>query len=75
LVVLRSVWVVYLDRDKKVVGVFVRFVRRFGHDPIRYLTSYSKVVNHNSFSLYNQAPQLAGFNRGKWSRLEKVYMI
>jgi DNA/RNA endonuclease G (NUC1) len=39
------------------------------------ITSYSKVVNHNSFSLYNQAPQLAGFNRGKWSRLEKVYMI
>jgi hypothetical protein len=34
------------------------------------ITSYDKVTNHNSFSLYNQAPQLAGFNRGKWARLE-----
>jgi DNA/RNA endonuclease G (NUC1) len=42
-----------------------------GHLTPSDITSYSKVVNHNSFSLYNQAPQLAGFNRGKWSRLEK----
>jgi hypothetical protein len=30
------------------------------------ITSYDKVTNHNSFSLY-KAPQLAGFNRGKWA--------
>jgi DNA/RNA endonuclease G (NUC1) len=41
-----------------------------GHLTPSDITSYDKVTNHNSFSLYNQAPQLAGFNRGKWARLE-----
>jgi DNA/RNA endonuclease G (NUC1) len=27
-------------------------------------------LNYHSFSFFNQAPQLAGFNRGKWSQLE-----
>lgn len=41
-----------------------------GHLTPSHITSYDNTVNHNSFSLYNQAPQLASFNRGKWAQLE-----
>lgn len=41
-----------------------------GHLTPSHITSYDNVLNHNSFSLYNQAPQLAAFNRGKWAQLE-----
>ena len=42
-----------------------------GHLTPSHITSYDNKVNHHSFSFYNQAPQLAGFNRGKWARLER----
>lgn len=42
-----------------------------GHLTPSHITSYNDTLNHNSFSLFNQAPQLASFNRGKWSKLEK----
>jgi len=42
-----------------------------GHLTPSHITSYDNKVNYHSFSFYNQAPQLAGFNRGKWARLEK----
>jgi len=42
-----------------------------GHLTPSHITSYNNEVNHTSFSFYNQAPQLAGFNRGKWARLER----
>lgn len=42
-----------------------------GHLTPSHITSYSDSVNIYSFSLFNQAPQLASFNRGKWSKLEK----
>ena len=41
-----------------------------GHLTPSHITSYNDTLNHHSFSFYNQAPQLAGFNRGKWKRLE-----
>jgi DNA/RNA endonuclease G (NUC1) len=42
-----------------------------GHLTPSHITSYDNKVNHHSFSFYNQSPQLAGFNRGKWARLER----
>lgn len=41
-----------------------------GHLTPSHITSYDDELNHKSFSFLNQAPQLANFNRGKWSRLE-----
>jgi len=41
-----------------------------GHLTPSHITSYNDTLNHHSFSFYNQSPQLAGFNRGKWKRLE-----
>ena len=42
-----------------------------GHLTPSDITSYSDTVNKFSFSLFNQAPQLAAFNRGKWNQLEQ----
>ena len=41
-----------------------------GHLTPSHITSYDNSLNHISFSFLNQAPQLASFNRGKWSKLE-----
>lgn len=41
-----------------------------GHLTPSHITSYDNELNHQSFSLFNAAPQLAGFNRGKWAQLE-----
>lgn len=42
-----------------------------GHLTPSYLTLYSEESNYNSFSLFNQAPQLNVFNRGKWRAMEE----
>jgi DNA/RNA endonuclease G (NUC1) len=41
-----------------------------GHLTPSHITSYDNKLNHLSFSLFNAAPQLAAFNRGKWGQLE-----
>jgi DNA/RNA endonuclease G (NUC1) len=41
-----------------------------GHLTPSHITSYDNELNHNSFSLFNAAPQLAAFNRGKWAQME-----
>lgn len=41
-----------------------------GHLTPSHITSYDNELNHNSFSLFNAAPQLASFNRGKWAQME-----
>jgi DNA/RNA endonuclease G (NUC1) len=41
-----------------------------GHLTPSNITSYDDSLNYFSFSLFNQAPQLAGFNRGNWAQLE-----
>lgn len=41
-----------------------------GHLTPSNITSYDDSLNYHSFSLFNQAPQLATFNRGKWAQLE-----
>jgi len=50
---------------------FVNSGYDLGHLTPSNITSYDDTLNYHSFSFFNQAPQLAGFNRGKWSRLEK----
>jgi DNA/RNA endonuclease G (NUC1) len=41
-----------------------------GHLTPSNITSFDDSLNYHSFSLFNQAPQLAAFNRGKWAQLE-----
>lgn len=41
-----------------------------GHLTPSHITSYDNDLNHRSFSLFNAAPQLAAFNRGKWAQME-----
>ena len=50
---------------------YVRSGYDLGHLTPSHITSYDDTLNYHSFSFYNQAPQIASFNRGKWSRLEK----
>lgn len=42
-----------------------------GHLTPSHITSYNDTLNHYSFSLFNAAPQLPSFNRGKWAQMEK----
>ena len=41
-----------------------------GHLTPSNITSYNDSLNYHSFSLFNQAPQIGGFNRGAWAQLE-----
>ena len=50
---------------------YVRTGYDLGHLTPSHITSYNDTLNHESFSLFNQAPQWASFNRGKWVQLEK----
>lgn len=49
---------------------YIRTGYDLGHLTPAHITSYNDTLNHESFSLFNQAPQIASFNRGKWVRLE-----
>lgn len=41
-----------------------------GHLTTAHITSYNDSLQYHSFSMFNQAPQLADFNRGKWKQME-----
>lgn len=41
-----------------------------GHLTPSHITTYDSLLNHYSFSMFNQAPQLAHFNREGWKNLE-----
>jgi DNA/RNA endonuclease G (NUC1) len=41
-----------------------------GHLTPAHITSYDDTLQYHSFSMFNQAPQLADFNRGKWKMME-----
>ena len=57
-------------------NIYVHTGYDLGHLTPSNITSYNDSTNYNSFSLFNQAPQVAAFNRGKWSKLEaKVVKI
>ena len=46
-----------------------------GHLTPSNITSYDDSLNYHSFSLFNQAPQVGAFNRGKWAQLEKSVIV
>lgn len=50
--------------------IYVKTGYDLGHLTPSNITSYNDSLNYHSFSLFNQAPQLAAFNRGKWAQLE-----
>lgn len=41
-----------------------------GHLTPAHITSYNDSLQYHSFSFFNQSPQVAQFNRGKWKELE-----
>jgi DNA/RNA endonuclease G (NUC1) len=51
-------------------NIYIRTGYDLGHLTPSNITSYNDSTNYISFSLFNQAPQVAAFNRGKWSKLE-----
>lgn len=51
-------------------NIYIRTGYDLGHLTPSNITSYDDSTNYISFSLFNQAPQVAAFNRGKWSKLE-----
>ena len=51
-------------------NIYIRTGYDLGHLTPSNITSYNDSINYISFSLFNQAPQVAAFNRGKWSKLE-----
>ena len=61
----------FQDKYKKMdKGAYKGTGYDLGHLTPSHITSYDDTLNHRSFSLYNQAPQLAKFNRGNWKSLE-----
>lgn len=50
---------------------YIRTGYDLGHLTPSHIASYNDTLNHESFSLFNQAPQLVSFNRGKWAQLER----
>ena len=57
-------------KGKNTKDAYLRTGYDIGHLTPSHITSYDNDLNHQSFSLFNAAPQLAGFNRGKWAQME-----
>ena len=41
-----------------------------GHLTPSHITTYDTIVNHNTFSMFNEGPQLSYFNEHPWEQLE-----
>jgi len=63
-------WFQDVYKGKYTKDSYLRTGYDIGHLTPSHITSYDNVLNHNSFSLFNAAPQLASFNRGKWAQME-----
>ncbi len=57
-------------KGKYIKSNYVHTGYDLGHLTPSSITSYDSVLNHNSFSMFNQAPQLAHFNEHPWEQLE-----
>lgn len=57
-------------KGKYYKDAYLRTGYDIGHLTPSHITSYDNTLNHQSFSLFNAAPQVAAFNRGKWAKLE-----
>ena len=64
-------WFQDIYKGKYIKDKFVHTGYDLGHLTPSHITSYDNKLNHDSFSMFNQAPQLAGFNRGVWAQLER----
>jgi len=58
-------------KGKYTKDYYLRTGYDIGHLTPSHITSYNNELNHRSFSLFNAAPQLAAFNRGKWAQIER----
>jgi DNA/RNA endonuclease G (NUC1) len=58
------------DNGKSDKKAYVNSGYDLGHLTPSDITSYDAETNHSSFSLFNQAPQLAHFNEHPWEQLE-----
>ncbi len=63
-------WFQDVYKGKYTKDSYLRTGYDIGHLTPSHITSYDNELNHNSFSLFNAAPQLASFNRGKWAKME-----
>lgn len=63
-------WFQDVYKGKYTKDSYLRTGYDIGHLTPSHITSYNNELNHNSFSLFNAAPQLASFNRGKWAQME-----
>jgi len=57
-------------KGKYVKSAYVHTGYDLGHLTPSNITSYDSTLNHNSFSMFNQAPQIAYFNEHPWEQLE-----
>lgn len=57
-------------KGKYTKDAYLRTGYDIGHLTPSHITSYDNELNHKSFSLFNAAPQVAAFNRGKWAQME-----
>ena len=55
---------------KYIKSDFVHTGYDLGHLTPSSITSYDSITNHCSFSMFNEAPQLAHFNEHPWEQLE-----
>jgi len=63
-------WFQDVYKGKYTKDSYLRTGYDIGHLTPSHITSYDNELNHCSFSLFNAAPQLAAFNRGKWAQME-----
>ena len=63
-------WFQDVYKGKYTKDSYLRTGYDIGHLTPSHITSYDNVLNHDSFSLFNAAQQLAAFNRGKWAQME-----
>ena len=63
-------WFQDVYKGKYVKTSFAHTGYDLGHLTPSHITSYDSTLNHNSFSMFNEAPQLAFFNEHPWEQLE-----
>ena len=66
-----NLWFQDIYKNKYNKNIYLYSGYDIGHLTPSHITSYDNILNHNSFSLFNAAPQLPYFNRGLWNKLEK----
>lgn len=63
-------WFQEVFKGKYIESKYIKTGFDKGHLTPSSITSYDSIVNRNSFSMFNQAPQYAYFNEHPWKDLE-----